>query len=165
MTNRKRFFLNGLLLTAVGIAIRSVSLGFSSFVTRSIGAEGIGLFTLIGTVYSFAVTFATSGISLTVTRQVAAALGRTERREAAGALSGAFLYALIFGFVATLGLFCLSDVLATSLLSSPETAVSMRILAASLLPVSFTSVIVGYFIAVRRTGFNAAVQVMTLEQE
>ena len=110
---------------------------------------------------SFAVTIATSGISLTVTRQVAAALGRTERREAAGALGGAFLYALIFGFVATLGLFCLSDVLATSLLSSPETAVSMRILAASLLPVSFTSVIVGYFIAVRRTGFNAAVQVIS----
>ena len=102
----------------------------------------MGLYTLVGTVYGFAVTIATSGISLTVTRQVAAALGRAEKKEAARALGGAFLYALIFGSAATVGLFCLSDLLATSLLSSPETAVSMRILAVSLLPVSFTSVIV-----------------------
>ena len=159
--NRRRFFYNGIVLTLVALAMRTVSLFFGAYVTRTVGEVGMGLYTLVGTVYGFAVTIATSGISLTVTRQVAAALGRAEKKEAARALGGAFLYALIFGSAATVGLFCLSDLLATSLLSSPETAVSMRILAVSLLPVSFTSVIVGYFVAVRRTGFNAAVQVIS----
>ena len=86
MTNRKRFFMNGILLTAVGIAIRSVSLGFNSYVTHSIGAEGIGLFTLISTVYAFAVTFATSGISLTVTRLVSSAIGEGREGEVKGIL-------------------------------------------------------------------------------
>ena len=73
--NRKRFFKNGLMLTAVGLAMRSVGMVFNSYITKTIGAEGIGVYTLIMTVYAFAVTFATSGINLTVTRLVAAALG------------------------------------------------------------------------------------------
>ena len=159
--NRRRFFYNGIVLTLVALAMRTVSLFFGAYVTRTVGEVGMGLYTLVGTVYGFAVTIATSGISLTVTRQVAAALGRAERKEASAALGGAFLYAFIFGSVATVGLFCLSDVLAERVLSSPETAISMRILAASLLPVAFTSVIAGYFVAVRRVGFNATVQVIS----
>ena len=109
MTNRRRFFINGIILTAVGLAIRSVSLGFNSFITQSIGAEGIGLFTLISTVYSFAITFATSGISLTVTRLVASAIGEGKPERVGRVLKGSFIYSLIFGLVATLGLFLGAD--------------------------------------------------------
>ena len=157
--NRKRFFYNGFLLTLVALAMRTISLFFGAYVTRTVGEVGMGLYTLIGTVYGFAVTLATSGVSLTVTRLVASAIGKREERGVMRALGGAFLYALAFGAVATLGLFLLSDLLATTLLSEPETAVSMKILAASLLPVSFTSAISGYFVGVKRVGFNAAVQV------
>ena len=73
MENKKRFFYNGIMLTAVGIAMRTVALFFNAFVTQKIGAEGMGLYTIVMTVYGFAVTFATSGISLTVTRLVASA--------------------------------------------------------------------------------------------
>ena len=159
--NRKRFFYNGAVLTLVALAMRTVSLFFGAYVTRAVGEVGMGLYTLVSTVYGFAVTLATSGVSLTVTRQVAAALGRAERRTAARALGGAFVYALVFGSLAMVGLFGLSGLLATRLLSSPETAVSMKILAVSLLPVAFTSVIAGYFVGVRRVGFNATVQVIS----
>ena len=84
MTNRKRFFINGIMLTAVGLVVRGVTLAFNSYVVQKIGAEGMGLFTLIGTVYAFAVTFATSGISLTVTRLTASLIGEGKRREARG---------------------------------------------------------------------------------
>ena len=89
--NRKRFFKNGILLTAVALAIRTVGIAFNSYITRSVGAEGIGLYTLIMTVYSFAVTLATSGINLTVTRLVAGAVGGTRGKEADRILRGAFL--------------------------------------------------------------------------
>ncbi len=158
--NRKRFFYNGFILTLVALAMRTISLFFGAYVTRTVGEVGMGLYTLINTVYGFAVTLATSGVSLTVTRLVATALGRTEKREVGRVLGGAFLYALAFGAVATLGLFALSDVLAVRLLSEPETAISMKILSASLIPVSMTSAIAGYFVGVKRVGFNATVQVL-----
>ena len=73
--NRRKFFYNGFVLTLVALAMRTVSLFFGAYVTRTVGEVGMGLYTLVGTVYGFAVTLATSGVSLTVTRQVAAALG------------------------------------------------------------------------------------------
>ncbi len=157
--NRKRFFYNGFVLTLVALAMRTISLFFGAYVTRTVGEVGMGLYTLIGTVYGFAVTLATSGVSLTVTRLVASSIGKGEERGVTRALGGAFLYALAFGTAATLGLFLLSDLLATALLSEPNTAVSMKILAVSLLPIAFTSAISGYFVGVKRVGFNAAVQV------
>ena len=36
------------MLSVVGLAIRSVSLALNSFITQNIGAEGVGLFTLVG---------------------------------------------------------------------------------------------------------------------
>ena len=48
--NRRKIICNGLLLTVVGLAVRSVAMVFNSYLTRTVGAEGIGLFTLVMTV-------------------------------------------------------------------------------------------------------------------
>ncbi len=159
MTNRQRFFVNGILLSVVGIAIRSVSIAFNSYVTRNIGAEGIGLFTLIGTVYSFAVTFATSGISLTVTRHVSAAIGEGGKDEVRGILRSAVIYALIFSSFSTLVLFFGADYFGGSVLSDARTVIPLRILALSLIPISLSSVFSGYFVGVKRVAKNAVVQI------
>ncbi len=160
MTNRKRFFLNGLLLTAVGIAIRSVSLIFNAFITHSIGAEGVGLFTLISTVYSFAVTFATSGISLTVTRLVSAKIGEGKECEVRGMLRSAVAYSLIFSVFATAVLFFGAEYFAVAVLSDKRCIAPLRILSLSLVPIALSSVFSGYFIGVKRVSRNAAVRVL-----
>ena len=159
MTNRQRFFMNGIMLTAVGLAIRSVSLGFNSFITQSIGAEGIGLFTLISTVYSFAVTFATSGISLTVTRLVSSAIGEGREREVRGILRSAVTYSLIFSVFASLVLFFGADYFAYTVLSDGRCRLPLRILSASLVPIALSSVFTGYFVGVKRVSKNAVVQI------
>ena len=104
-TRRKKFFINGILLTVVGIAIRSVSIAFNSYVTKAVGAEGIGLFTLIMNVYSFAITFATSGISLTVTRLIAEAIGDGRIGECRKIMRNAVIYGIIFSLSASLVMF------------------------------------------------------------
>ena len=105
MSARRKFFFNGTLLTIVGLSIKTVALLFGAFVSRTVGAEGTGLYTLVMTVYSFAVTFATSGISLTVTRLVATAIGEDNRGELSRIMRGAVLYSLAFSLTATLALF------------------------------------------------------------
>ena len=96
MSKRVRFFYNGLLLSAVGLVMRAVGLFLGAYISGVIGAEGIGLQSLIGTVYSFAVTLATSGVGLSVTRLVAASIGEG-RADGERILRGAFMYAFLFG--------------------------------------------------------------------
>ena len=157
MIGIRKFIYNGIILTLVGFTMRGAALFLSAYISVAIGAEGIGLQGLIATVYSFAVTFATSGVSLSVTRLVASSLG--EGKGAGGVLRGAFLYALFFGAAATVVLFIFADLIGSVILSDVRVAASLRILSLSLLPIALSSVISGYFVAVRRVALNAAVQI------
>ena len=67
MQSRKKFFYNGAVMTVAALLLRSVAMFFSAYFSRTVGEVGVGLYTVIMTVYSFLLTFATSGVSLTVT--------------------------------------------------------------------------------------------------
>ena len=159
MSDRTRFFRSGVMLTLVSLAMRTVTMLFGAFISRSVGAEGVGLYTVIMTVYSFAVTFATSGISLTVTRLVAGAIGEGRAERVGRVVRAAVAYSLIFGALATLLLFFGADVIGRFILNDTRTVHSLKLLAFSLIPISLGSIISGYFVGVRRVGFNAAAQV------
>ena len=75
MNTWRRFIVNGTLMTFVSLLLRFISVSFNVYISNIIGAEGLGLFTLISTVYSFALTIATSGINLATTRLVSECIG------------------------------------------------------------------------------------------
>lgn len=157
---RRRFFKNGIILTAVGLALRTVGLFFAAYISRAVGAEGVGLNTLITTVYSFALTFATSGISLTVTRLVASHIGEGDLARIGVTLRSSFLYALIFSGIATAALATLSGVLATYVIGDIRSVLPLQILSLSLIPESLGGVISGYFVGVRRVVGSSFVSVI-----
>jgi stage V sporulation protein B len=66
---------NTLLLTAASLVLRTAGLYLQSYISGKVGAEGVGLFQLILSVQSLAVTLATSGIRYSVTRLVSEELG------------------------------------------------------------------------------------------
>ena len=159
MGRAKEFIKSGIMMSAVGLAMRTAAMLFGAFVSRTVGAEGTGLYTLVMTAYSFAITFATSGISLTVTRLVASAIGEGSEGRVSGILKSAFLYTLAFGAMATVGLFCGADFIGERILGDYRTAASLRILAFSLIPASLSAVLSGYFVGVKRVIFNASAMV------
>ena len=103
--NRRRFFYNGFVLTLVALAMRTISLFFGAYVTRTVGEVGMGLYTLISTVYGFAVTLACSGIHLGTTRTVADALGKGDRALARKYAARALGISLFFGTLSGVLLF------------------------------------------------------------
>lgn len=154
--NRLRGFLwNGLLLTAVALFMRLVGMAFQLFVTEHAGSEAIGLYSVIGGVYGFAVTLATSGIQLGTTRMISEALGRDDPAEMRAARRVCLSYAAFFGTLATVLLFLGARPIGLFLLKDERTVLSLRILSASLLPIALCSVLNGYFTAVRRVYKNA----------
>ncbi len=158
MNRKKQFFKNGILLTLVALSMRGVGLFSSSYVAGAVGAEGMGLYTLIMSLYGFALTFATSGISLTMTNLVAAAQGKGDRAVSSVVRAGV-VYALAFGGAATAVLFLFAPFFGGVALGDVRTVFPIRILALSLLPEALLSVLTGYFVGVRRVTNNAVLQV------
>lgn len=167
MDKLKRFFINGLLMTAVTILIRYISVSFNIYISNKIGASAMGLFTLISSVYGFAVTIATSGISLATTRLVSEAmgLGRTrqdfnESKTVFSIMKKSILFSLSISSATAVALFLLSPFIGERLLNDSRTVSSLQILAFSLPCIAVSSSIGGYFTAVRRVHKNAAVQMI-----
>ncbi len=158
MSEFKRFVRNALLLVGSSLLMRTVSLAFEAYTSQKVGAEGMGLFSLIMSVYGFAVTFATSGVSLAVTRLVAEALGEGRRDEVRAVMHRATLYALLFGGIASVVLFSCAAPIGNVLLGDARTIPSLRLLSVALVPIALSSVYSGYFQAVRRVSRNAATQ-------
>jgi stage V sporulation protein B len=70
------------------------------------------------------------------------------------------LYATAFGSVGTLCLLFGAGFLGGTVLADVRTVASLRVLALSLLPISYTSVFSGYFVGIKKVACNAAVQVV-----
>jgi stage V sporulation protein B len=152
----KRFLINGLILTATSLFMRIVGVSFNSFISRKIGADGMGLFTLIMSVYGFTVTVASSGVSLASTRLCAEAIDYKHR---CAALRRCLLYAGTCGCIAALGLGCGADFIAERLLNDTRCTASLRLLAVSMPFISMSNALNGYFAAVRKVSRSAATQI------
>ena len=156
----RRILKNGVVLAVAALLVRTVTVSFGAYVSGRIGAEGMGLYSLIMSVYTLAVTLATSGVQLATTRLVAEALGRGDEGGARGALRLAVRYALLFGAVSSVTLFLFAPGIGQGLLRDGRTVPALRLLAVSLLPIALSSVFSGYFTAVRRPTRAAAVSML-----
>lgn len=159
MRRIKKLVLNILILGAVSVVMRAVSLVFNAYIANRIGAEGMGLFSLISSVYVFGVTFASAGIQLSVNRLVSEELAAGNPRGAKKCLGTALLYAAVTGASAQILLFSLSGYIGETLLSDRRTVLSLKALSVSLPFIALSNVFSGYFYAVRRIVKSAAANV------
>ncbi|MBQ8357211.1 MAG: polysaccharide biosynthesis C-terminal domain-containing protein [Clostridia bacterium] len=160
MKTKRQYLYNALLLTAVTLLMRTVSVGFNVYVSNRVGAEAMGLLSLVSGVYGFATTFATSGIHLATVRTVAERLERSGGAENKRCLFACLSYAAFFGTLATILLFLFARPIGELLLREVRTVRALQMLAFTLLPIALTSVLNGYFTAVRRAWKNAMAQVV-----
>ena len=65
---RQSYVRNAAILTATGLILRAVGMFFRVYIAARIGAEGMGVYQLIYTVYTLAITLATAGLSIASTR-------------------------------------------------------------------------------------------------
>ena len=159
MKQAKRLFWNALLLTVASLLMRTVGVSFQVYISNRVGAEAMGLFSLMSGVYGFALTLATSGIHLGVTRVVADAIGEGRKEAIRPAMRRAFGYALFFGCLSAFLLAGGASLIGTHWLHDVRTVTSLRLFAITLPLIAVSSALNGYFIAVRRVYKNALVQV------
>lgn len=153
----KTFIYNSLLLTLSAVLMRAVGVGYNVYISNRVGAEVMGLYSLVSNVWGFALTLATSGINLASTRCVAEA--GVNQTEIKAAMRKCILYALSFGAGASVLLFSLSKPISILWLDDARATNPLRIMAFSLPAISVSSALSGYFSAVRRVWKTAAVQV------
>ena len=151
----KVFFINGLILTLTTFLMRTVGFSFSIYISNKVGAEALGTFQLISSVYLFAVTLATSGINLAATRIVVEETTYQVNCNTQKAIRTCLRYCLFLGCISCVLLCVFANFISTSLLHKKVPAYLFYVIAISLPFISMSSALNGYFTALRKNGKNA----------
>lgn len=155
----RTYFKNAVILTVTGLALRAAGMFFRVYIAGRVGAEGMGLYQLIFTIYSLCTTFATAGVSVAATRLAAEELTQPDMGRTAGVLGRVVRLGLMFGMLAALAQFALAYPVAKYWLGDARAELSLRILAPGLPFMAVGSAIRGYFFARRQVGPNSRSQI------
>ncbi|MDD4802758.1 MAG: oligosaccharide flippase family protein [Syntrophomonas sp.] len=150
MKRVKIIFINLLVLTVASLVLRTVNISFLVYISNKLGQEGMGLFQLISAIYFLAIVFSTSGIKFATTRLVAEEIGVGKPAGAIIAVRNCLVYSLMFSIASMAIVIINAEYIGTCLINDPRTILSLRIFAFSLPFISLSSVLSGYFMAVRR---------------
>jgi len=152
------FVKNAAILTVTSLLLRGIGMYFRIWVSALVGAEGMGLYQLILSVYVLASGFASSGITVAVTRMTADELACGTRASLRGVLRRCVILSLAMGLLSALALGLLAQPVGSGWLSDSRSVVPVRIMALALPFMSISCCLRGYFTARRRAGVPSAAQ-------
>lgn len=155
LSPRKMAFLTGtLLLTSTGIICRILGFFYRIFMSRTIGAEGLGIYNMVHPVFSICFALCAGSIQTALSQYIAA--GQSRGRSAfktglAAALGLSFLMAWIITVKA--------DFLAANLLLEPRCAPYLPVIALSVPFAALHACINGYYYGMQKARIPAFSQV------
>ena len=141
---------NTLLLTGVSLVMQALGMVFQSWLARSLGAAGLGLWQLTLSLVNLWATFAISGIRFTSTRLIAEELGRGSAGSIRAAMGRCLSYGGFFGLLAGALLRLLAEPLGFLWVGDARTVRALGIAALSMPCISLCASLSGYFTACGR---------------
>ncbi len=159
MKKTSKIIKHTIIMTAVNLIMRSVSVAFNAYLTNRIGSSGIGLFQLVMSVYSLAVTFSSAGIKLATTR-ITVEINTRKNHDIRKSLIICIVYAGFIGSIIGLVLLVFSDFISETWIGNIDTSQPLRILSMSLPFVSISSALGGYFTAIEKVPQFSFIQML-----
>lgn len=146
-------------LSVTSVLLQLSGIALNAYMVRQIGASGMGLFSLMTSAYAVFITLACSGFGTAAVRLVAKALANGDEACARAAIHKPLAFSAITGTAACMGMILFSEDIAAAWVGNALTAGSFRIMAFSLPVIAISSVLRGYFTAVRRVAWNAVTDI------
>lgn len=155
MKRFKVFIFNTFILIITSLIFRVIDIYFTSYISQKIGAEMLGVYQLVMSVYLFGITLATSGINLAVTRIVSEELAIDNPGGVKKVMKKCLYFSLITSLCASFLFFFNSDFIVEKCLHNRIDKSIIYFICLALPLITMSSAISGYFAGVRRIYKNA----------
>lgn len=157
----KSSFITGtLLLTIAGVLTRMIGFFYRIFLSRIIGAEGLGIYQLVSPVTALGFAVTAAGIQTSISKFVSMEIGRKNP-------SGAKLYlfiglgiSLLLSAITSLFIWKNADFIANAWLGDSRCAPLLAVLSLSFVPSCIHACINGYYYGIKKTGIPSLCQLV-----
>ena len=153
--------LNGaLLLTAAGVLSRMIGFFYKIFLSRKIGAEGLGIYQLIFPVMSICFSLTSAGIQTAISRYVSKSIGIGSFQDAKKYLHTGLLLATTLALLVGAILYGNADFIANNLLGEERCTSLLKIISFSYVPACIHACLNGYFYGKKQSAVPAISQLI-----
>lgn len=155
MSKKKRAFLTGtLLLTGTGFACRVLGFFYRIFLSRTIGAEGLGIYNMVHPVFGICFALCAGSIQTALSQYIASHMSKGRSIFRTGLVISMGLSALLAALICQN-----ADLLATHVLMEPQCAPYLPIMGISVPFAAFHACINGYYYGMQKSKVPAFSQV------
>ncbi|MCI9480470.1 MAG: polysaccharide biosynthesis protein [Lachnospiraceae bacterium] len=147
-----------LILTLTGLASRFIGFFYKIFLSRTIGAEGIGIYQMIFPIYGVCYAFTTAGAEIAISRFVSAEMARGKKEQARSILWIGLAMSLSLSLLTSFLVYKNAGFLAIRLLHEPRCTDLLRIMSVTVPFGACHSCISGYYYGLQKTAVPASAQ-------
>ena len=144
------FIINVFIMTGSMLIIRLAGMISNIYISARAGAEAMGLYHVIFSVYSFAITVSVSGTGLAATRLITEQTGKNINTGILGVIKKCLVVSCSASLFASVVLFFGADFISKSIISDKRCIPALKVLSVSLLPIGTSAVLRGCMIAKRK---------------
>ena len=148
-----------LFLTLAGILTRIIGFFYRIFLSRTIGAEGLGIYQLIAPVTAICFAFTAAGIQTSISKFVSMEVGRKNDAGAKTYLSIGLFISLCLSTLCSFFLYHYADFIAVSWLGDKRCTPLLAVLSFSFIPCCIHACINGYYYGMQKSRVPAFSQV------
>lgn len=148
--NKRVFIKNTAIMTVTSLLLRTLGIVFRIFISNRVGAEGMGLYQLVFSVYILGGTFASAGLTTAVTRMAAEQLSRQNLPALHRVMRLSFAACLLVGG-ASAALLYFGAPLISGWIGDIRTLRAISISGIALPFIGISSCLKGYFMARRKS--------------
>lgn len=156
----KLFFINGIILTSTSLLLRGIGLIFNIYVANQVGSETLGIFSLIMSIYMFAITIATSGIGTACTCLVSEEFEKRNYVNGLKVVKTCIIFALVLGILSSFLIVIFAPFVSYYWLNNSVSPRPIYAIAIGLPLISISSVFGGYFSSVGKSYKSAISQIL-----
>lgn len=143
--NKNSFIVQGSILAMAGILVRIIGLIYRVPLTRILGDEGNGYYSIAFDIYNILILLSSQSMPLAVSKIVSEKLGKGQYKNAHRVFKGALAYALVLGIAVGSIAFFGADFLAGVVYKTPPASYALKVLAPTLTVSCILGVMRGYF--------------------
>lgn len=147
-----------LILTLTGLASRFIGFFYKIFLSRTIGAEGIGIYQMIFPIYGVCYALTTAGAEIAISRFVSGEIARGKKEQARSILWIGLSMSLALSLFTTLTVYLNADLIALRLLHEARCANLLRIMSITVPFGAWHSCVSGYYYGLQKTAVPACAQ-------
>ncbi|MBE7011378.1 MAG: hypothetical protein E7415_01745 [Ruminococcaceae bacterium] len=141
---------NMMILTVTGIITKTIDFAFRSYYSKQLGAEGMGIFSLIMSVFGIILSLSSAGMGVAVSRLVSIKEEQGNREGSVGVVKSALQTVFCVGAVCVSFVFLFAEWLSQSILNDMRCVTGLLCIAPASLFMGISYCIKGYFYGIRK---------------